>query len=95
MAGIQLSQQLFDDIQQAVLRQEPEAEKDQGLVMQYLAALIGYQLGNQDLPREHKDAFLEELTGFVRHVYEDTQARTEERQRSQASQAFGYWVPSK
>ena len=36
MADIQLSSQLFEDIQQAVLRQQPDA--DQSLILQYLAA---------------------------------------------------------
>ena len=45
MADIQLSSELFQDIQQAVLRQDPEA--DQGIVMQYLAAVMGYMLGSQ------------------------------------------------
>ena len=45
MADIQLSSQLFQDIQQAVERQEPGA--DQGVVMQYLAAVMGYLLNKK------------------------------------------------
>jgi hypothetical protein len=94
MADIQLSSQLFQDIQQAVQRQDPQA--DQAVVMQYLAAVMGYMLGSQrDMPEADRDALMEELCGFARHVYGDL-ARQQQQQAQRASgQAFGYWVPPK
>jgi len=94
MADIQLSSQFFQDIQQAVQRQDPEA--DQGVVMQYLAAVMGYMLGNQrGMPAADRDAFMDELCGFARHVYEDLAQREQQQTRRPAGQAFGYWVPAK
>lgn len=94
MADIQLSSQLFQDIQQAVQRQDPEA--DQGVVMQYLAAVMGYMLGTQrDMSDAERDAYFDELCGFARHVYDDLVERQQQQQRTQAGQAFGYWNPPK
>lgn len=94
MADIQLSSQLFDDMQQAVLRQDPEA--DQAVVMQYLAAVMGYMLGSQrDIPAAEREAFLDELCGFARHVYQDLTQQEQQFARQPAGQAFGYWVPPK
>ena len=74
MADIQLSSQLFQDIQQAVERQEPGA--DQGVVMQYLAAVMGYLLGSQkDMSDADRDAYLDELFGFAKHVVGDVSQR--------------------
>jgi hypothetical protein len=93
MADIQLSSELFQDIQQAVTRQHPGA--DQGTVMQYLAAVMGYMLGSQQqMAAEQKQAFMDELCGFARHVYEDL-ARNQQQQQAAQAQAFGYWEPAK
>jgi hypothetical protein len=93
MAEIQLSSQLFQDIQQAVARQHPGA--DQGTVMQYLAAVMGYMLGNQrQMSDPQKAEFMDELCGFARHVYQDLAKQAQQQQAAQA-QAFGYWEPPK
>ena len=41
MSGISLSPQLFQEIQQAIVKQEPSAAPDTGLVIQYLGAIAG------------------------------------------------------
>jgi hypothetical protein len=94
VADIQLSSQLFQDIQQAVQRQAPDA--DPGVVMQYLAAVMGYMLGSQrGMPAAERDEFMEELCGFARHVYQDLAQRQQQQPRAPSGQAFGYWVPPK
>ncbi|MDJ0741162.1 MAG: hypothetical protein QNJ91_15715 [Gammaproteobacteria bacterium] len=93
MADIQLSPQLFQDIQQAVQRQDPDA--DQGVVMQYLAAVIGYLLGSQrGMSADDRAAFMDELCAFARHVHDDLSGR-QPQQAPSAAQAFGYWIPPK
>lgn len=92
MADIQLSSQLFQDIQQAVLRQEPQA--DAGVTMQYLAAVMGYMLGTQrDMPASEREAYLDELCGFARHVYDDLAQQQQQQAQQPSGQAFGYWIP--
>lgn len=94
MADIQLSAQLFDDIQQAVERQQPGA--DHGVTLQYLAAVTGYFLGNQThLSGEQRAAFLDELCAFARHVADDVGERRREREGAAQQSAVGYWEPPK
>lgn len=94
MADIQLSSQLLDDIQQAVLKQDPEA--DAGTVMQYLAAVMGYILANQQsMPTNDREAFLDDLCGFARHVHEDVSQPAQQPAAPPAGQVFGYWEPAK
>jgi benzoyl-CoA reductase/2-hydroxyglutaryl-CoA dehydratase subunit BcrC/BadD/HgdB len=94
VADIQLSSQLFQDIQAAVQRQAPDA--DQGVVMQYLAAVMGYMLGSQrGMAAADRDDFMNELCGFARHVYEDVANQQQQQQQATppSGEAFGYWEP--
>ena len=94
MADIQLSSQLFQDIQEAVNKQHPGA--DSGTVMQYLAAVCGYMLGSEPgREKAAKDEFLKELCGFAEHVYMDLQGRQQQPAPAAppAQPAFGYWHP--
>ena len=94
MADIQLSSQLFQDIQQAVQRQDPQA--DQVVVMQYLAAVMGYMVGSQrSMPAEERDALMEELCGFAHHVYDDLSQSQQQQAQAPVGNAFGYWEPPK
>ena len=49
MSGIQLSPELIDSLRRAVSRQSPEAAQDDGVRMQYLAAVTGYLLGSHSI----------------------------------------------
>ena len=91
MSEIELSGQLLQDVQQAVLRHRPDA--DPGVIMQHLAAVVGYLLAQQrGLSDEDRRGYLDELCAFARHVVDDAL----ERQRRQlAVKAFGYWTPPK
>jgi hypothetical protein len=95
MADIQLSPELFHDIQQAVHKQHPDA--DNGVILQYLAAVSGYLLGSETgLDKDSKDAFFGELCGFAEQVYHDLHNRQEQlkaQPQQPVGQAFGYWTP--
>ena len=95
MSAIQLSQQLIDGLREAVGRQSPEAAEDDGVLMQYLAAVTGYLLGGQAMESHRKQAFLDELIGFLRHVYEDTDRRVQAQREARPASALGYWVPDR
>lgn len=91
VADIQLSSELFQDIQAAVEKQAPGA--DQAVVMQYLAAVMGYMLGSQrGMSEADRDNFMDELCGFARHVVSDLTQQQQQQQQTSA-QAFGYWEP--
>lgn len=94
MADIQLSSQLFQDIQQAVNAAHPGA--DTGIVLQYLAAVSGYMLGSErNMSDDEKKAFFTELCGFAEHVFSDLQGRQQQQRQVDPGQAFGYWQPAK
>ena len=89
MAEIQLSSQLFQDMQQAVERQQPGA--DPGTVMQYLAAVAGYLLGSQQqMTEQQRGEYADELCAFLRHVADDVAGRS---QPAPQQEAFGHWEP--
>ena len=97
MSDIQLSPQLFSEIEAAVLKVAPDA--DQGVVMQYMAAFIGYTLGNQqNMPMDNKKQYLTDLSDFSEHVMDDTHQRIlqqQNQQRATSQNAFGIWEPNK
>jgi hypothetical protein len=94
MSGISLSPQLFQEIQQAIVRKEPAAAQDTGLVIQYLGAIAGYMLGSQNMPVAQKEEFLGELNGFIEHVMKDTDQKQQQQQQPAAANAFGIWEPN-
>lgn len=101
MAEIQLSPELFQDIHQAVAKQHPDA--DNGVVLQYLAAVSGYLLGSErNMDKATKDRVLSELNGFAAEVLDDLHQHQQGQQAPQpaqtppaTAQAFGYWNPPK
>ena len=91
MDQLRLSKELIDKIQQ-VLVEEDERTKNPLLAGQYLSAIIGFIVGNHDLPPGEKNEIMNELNAFSKYVYEDIT-----RQRQVAIQpkgeAFGIWKP--
>ena len=91
MDELKLSKELIDKVQQ-VLVVEDERAKNPLLASQYLSAIIGYLVGNHNLPAGEKNEIMNELNAFSKYVYEDIT-----RQRQVAMQpkgeAFGIWKP--
>lgn len=77
MADVELTTQIIEDIQQAVQSHEPEA--GDGVVMQYLAAVLGYMVATQRaIPSADHEALLQELSNFARHVCRDVTSSQEQ-----------------
>ncbi len=99
MSDIQLSGELMHDVQDAVRKHAPDA--DMGEVMQYLAAVMGYMLGNHTSDLAVKSDYMEQLNGFARQVMEESHERVQQHQKAAAprpasnDEAFGYWTPSR
>ena len=98
MSELQLSTKLVSDIQ-AVLLQHDAGASDPGVTSQYLCAVVGFLLAQQDMPAPKKREVLDELAEFTLHVLEDV-----EKQRKSAPttpppppqiEAFGIWKPKK
>lgn len=90
--SINLSNELIGDLQDAVLKQVPNA--DTGVVLQHLAAVIGFALGHEPISKQDKDAFLAELSAFAAHICSDIHSKTQEQPATPpAGDAFGIWEP--
>ncbi|NND90415.1 MAG: hypothetical protein HKN42_06090 [Granulosicoccus sp.] len=96
MSELQLSAKLVADIQ-SLLQEHDPASQDPGVTSQYLCAVVGFLLGQQDMPSGQKADVLDQLSAFMKHVAEDVES-----QKTQASaptpptqEAFGIWKPAK
>ena len=96
MSELQLSAKLVGDVQRLLVEHDDSAA-DPGVASQYLCAVVGFLLGQQDMEPAQKDDVLDQLGAFMKHVAEDV-----DRQRQQsappppsppAQEAFGIWKP--
>lgn len=85
--GIQLSSEMISDIKSAVTKHDPAADNDL-FFMQYLTAITGYVLAQQDQPGIDKKGLLNDLTHFMGQVVDQV-----ERDMKPAEDAFGIWRP--
>ena len=91
MDQLKLSRELIEKIEK-VLIEEDERAKNPLLAGQYLSAIIGFIVGNHDLPTDEKNEIMNELNAFAKYVYEDI---TKQRQQTTQpkGEAFGIWKP--
>ncbi len=85
--GIQLSSELIADIKSVVQKHDHQAENDL-YFMQYLVAVTGFVLAQQDQPGMDKKALLADLNHFMGQVHDQV-----ERDMKPAEDAFGVWKP--
>ena len=88
MDGLQLSEQLINDISEVLGKHDSRAE-DPGIGVQYLAAVTGFLVGHMDFPHDQKSDFLDQLSQFSRHVFEDVS----QPEAPSSESAFGIWKP--
>jgi len=91
MDQLKLSRELIEKIEH-VLVEEDERARNPLLAGQYLAAIIGFIVGNHNIPTGEKNEIMNELNAFSKYVYEDV---TKQRQQAAPPQgeAFGIWKP--
>jgi len=70
MSELQLSAKLVADIQQLLESHDPSAS-DPGVTSQYLCAVVGFLLGQQDMAAGQKEEVMEQLGAFMKHVADD------------------------
>ena len=72
------------------LIQHDDNAQDPGVASQYLCAVVGCLLGQQNMPEAQKEEILEQLFAFTRHVTQDI-ARQVQAPPPQAE--VGIWKP--
>lgn len=94
MSDLQLSTKLVGDIQ-ALLQEHDPASADPGVTSQYLCAIVGFLLGQQDMPVDQKAEVLDQLAAFMKHVADDVEGQKQPAAPPTATQqsAFGIWKP--
>ena len=70
MSQLKLSMQLVSQVHQFLVQHDENAQ-DPGVASQYMCAVVGCLLGQQDMPESQKEEILEQLFAVTRHVAQD------------------------
>lgn len=99
---LQLSVELVRDIQER-LKQDDSRAADSGVAAQYLAAVMGFMLGQINAETEKKKEFLGQLADFAAGVVDDVEAQQQMQQAQPTSgggaaaqgaeETSGIWTP--
>jgi hypothetical protein len=95
MSELQLSAKLVAELQQ-VIQSHDSSASDPGVAAQYLCAVVGFLLGQQDMPSARKTEVLDQLGAFMKHVAEDVEQQKQQQApppAPPAQEAFGIWKP--
>lgn len=95
MSELQLSAKLVADVQ-AVLQSHDAAASDPGVTSQYLCAVVGFLLGQQDMDGGQKHEVLDQLAAFMKHVADDVDKQRQPQAAAPpppTQEAFGIWKP--
>jgi hypothetical protein len=104
--SLQIHDDLISGVLDVIVRHDSRAESDMMLGLQYLAAVIGYIAASYPGPASERDALLEHLAAFAKHVSDDRAASLQPQQQTQQPQetakghseatgdpAMGIWKP--
>jgi hypothetical protein len=100
---LQLSVDLVRDLQERI-KQDDERAADSGVAAQYMAAVIGFMLGQINADTDKKKEFLGQLTDFAAGVVDDVEAQQQMQQAQPGSggggtatqgteETSGIWTP--
>ncbi len=70
MSQLKLSTQLINDVHQFLIEHDEQA-RDPGVASQYMCAVVGCLLGEQNMPASQKDEILEQMFAFTKHICND------------------------
>lgn len=87
MGTINLSDELLSDIQN-VLEKHDADNQEMGISVQYMAAILGYMVGQFPGGLEKQQQILEQLAQLAQHVLSENQP-----QQPPGADAFGIWKP--
>jgi len=94
MSELQLSAKLVQQLQDVITTHD-ESATDPGVVSQYLAAVIGFLLGQQAIPEQQKTEIIDNLGAFIKHVADDVAKQSQQQAPPPPppQEAFGIWKP--
>jgi len=74
MSDLKLSAQLVEELR-SVLTSHDAAAEDPGVSSQYLCAIVGFLLGQQEMPADQKNEIIDQLAAFMHHIMSRATAR--------------------
>ena len=86
---LQLTQELIQDIQSTIVKHDANATDDM-ISVQYMAASIGFLIGQLSMSPAQENEILDQLTAIEKHII--TQVRPQPMAPPQ-QEAFGIWRP--
>ena len=89
MSQLKLSTQLISQMHEFLIQHDENA-RDPGVASQYMCAVAGCPLGEQDMPESKKEETLEQLLAFTRHVVKDV---AQQMRTPPPEAAVGIWKP--
>ena len=89
MSQLKLSTQLVSQMHQFLIQHDANAQ-DPGVASQYMCAVVGCMLGEQEMPESQKEEILEQLFAFTRHVAQDI---AQQMRAPPPQEALGIWKP--
>ena len=96
MSELKLSTELVDKLRQVLVEHDSTAN-DPGLASQYLCAVVGFLLGQQEMPAAQKNQLQEQLSAFMLHVMNDVDSQRQQAApappQAAPTEAFGIWKP--
>ncbi len=93
MEQLKLSDKLVEELRRVLVSVDNRAS-DPYVMVQYLAAIIGYLVGRQEISMAQKSEIHEELSAFAKYVMDDIdQTLRQRKQQPSPSEAFGIWRP--
>lgn len=81
--GITLSDDLIHGIMNLVMDHDEAAAKDMVRALQTIAAVTGFLAADYPGPQEQRDALLDHLTEFARHVANEKAASAQSQQQAE------------
>lgn len=86
--SLQLSDELISNLIDVIVKHDSRTETDMMLGLQYLAAVTGYIAAGYPGPAQDRDALLEHLAAFTKHITDDRAASLQQQQQqTQQAQA--------
>jgi hypothetical protein len=86
--SLQLSDELISSLIEVIVKHDARTEADMMLGLQYLAAVTGYIAAGYPGPAQERDALLEHLAAFTKHVTDDRAAALQQQQQAEQAQAI-------
>ena len=88
----QLSHKMVEEVKSVLANHDGRATDDI-FATQYLAALVGFIMGNQQMSAAKRREILEDLNSFSAHVMQEIEKQQVQQAVPSPQEAFGIWRP--